>query len=191
MANYRHEPTTYEQARDVYRAHARRARGRDALPYVRLGYATTLHARGVMTTGAPTSDAPAYAVQQHDTDVVTFYATGVIRLDHGGWTTVTTCERWDTFTPRELSVSAVDVRARRADADPRLIVSTGALEDAVSEYGGATNRRRAGEWTTLATSRGRDRALYLTRNGGRGRWRVASGDTIDRALASTTTRREA
>jgi hypothetical protein len=186
MANYTHTPTTYADAREIYRQHARRARGRDVLPYVRLGYATTLHARGVMLTGADRDDAPAYAVRQHNTDVVTFYRDGVIRLDHGGWTTVTTCERWNAFTPRELSVNAVDVMARRADADPRFIVSTGAWESVNGALGDAY-QRRAGEWTTLATSRGQDRATYLTR--WRDGWRIATDHEVDRALASTTTRK--
>lgn len=44
-----------------------------------------------------------FAVRLHDTDVVTYYPDGSIRLDTGGWRTVTTKERINRFSPFGIS----------------------------------------------------------------------------------------
>lgn len=163
MSNYapKHVPTTYAGAREIIREHGKTKRHR-AYPTAALGHATTLEPRGVMTQGADPLDAPSYAVRYHDTDVVTFYRNGVLALDHGGWVSTTTVRRMHLFTPRELRVSGVDILARRADADPRIVVTRVRWEITVSEWTGATYAAPVnGSEQELFTTRHRDSPTYL------------------------------
>lgn len=164
MSNYspEHVPTTYAEAREIVRKHGRvrRSGSGSAYPIVGLGYATTLEPRGVMTHLADPLDAPSYAVRYHNTDVVTFYRHGIIALDHGGWVSTTTCLRWNIFTPRELQMNAPDVMARRADADPRLVVSRVRWETVTDEWG-THDRPIHDSKAELFTTRHHDGPAYL------------------------------
>lgn len=51
-------------------------------------------------------DAPEVRVMLHGTDVVTFLPDGTVRLDSGGWRTVTTKERMNRFAPNVSVYSA-------------------------------------------------------------------------------------
>jgi len=44
-----------------------------------------------------------YAIQLHDTDVVTFHPEGTVTLNSGGWRTVTTKDRINGFSPASLT----------------------------------------------------------------------------------------
>lgn len=167
MSNYApgHRVTSYEQARDVVRAHG--AKRRDGSYSVPLGHATTVRPVGLMTAGADPLDAPSYAVRYHDTDVVTYYRNGVIALDHAGWLSTTTALRWYWFTPRELRVNNSDILARRIDRDPRIIVSD------ITVSGGFPGRE-------VFVSRADDRRTYLTRT--RDGWQVAPLQLISETL---------
>lgn len=191
MSNYspKHVPTTYAEARDIVREHGKTKRGA-AYPTVDLGYATTLAPRGAMLHGADPLDAPAYAVRYHDTDVVTYYRDGVLALDHGGWVSATTVLRQHMFTPKEIRVNGVDILARRADADPRIVVSRVRWEDKVSEYSGNVFLMPVdGSEAELFTSRRRDRTTYLVAGYSpatrRSTWALAPDGIVQAALAAS------
>ena len=190
MSNYRpgHVPTTHAEARDIIREHGRTKRGA-AYPTVDLGYATTLEPRGVMAHGADPLDAPAYAVRYHETDVVTFYRHGVLALDHGGWVSTTTVLRQHLFTPRELRVNGVDIRARRADRDPRIVVTRVRWEDRAFEWTEGTYPAPVdGSEHELFVSRAGDRTTYLvqgmSRSTRRTAWAPAPRAMVEAALAA-------
>lgn len=191
MSNYRpkYTPTTYVEARDVIREHGKTRRG-SAYPTVDLGYATTLEPRGVMTHGSDPLGAPAYAIRYHDTDVVTFYRGGVLALDHGGWVSTTTVLRQHMFTPKELRVSGVDILARRADRDPRIVVTRVRWEGRTSEWTGETYPAPVdGSEHELFTSRVPDRTTYLvqtlSRSTRRTAWALAPNGIVQAALKAS------
>lgn len=189
MSNYnpQHKPTTYAEAREVIREHGPARRG-VAYPTVGLGYATTLEPRGVMTHGADPLNAPAYAIRYHATDVVTFYRSGVLALDHGGWVSTTTVLRQHMFTPKELHVSGVDILARRADRDPRIVVTRVRWEDRAYERTDGTYAAPVdGSEHELFVSRPGDLTTYLVQGVSRSTrlttWTLAPRAMVETALA--------
>lgn len=64
----------------------------------------------------------AIGIKLHDTFVVTFYEEGTIKLDSGGWLTMTTKERMNRFLPAPLTVHSIKgrwmVTTRSADDRP-------------------------------------------------------------------------
>ena len=44
-------------------------------------------------------------IRLHNTDIITFYENGAIGLNSGGWKTVTTKDRMNRFTPRNIAIS--------------------------------------------------------------------------------------
>lgn len=191
MSNYapKHVPTTYAEAREIIREHGKTKRDR-AYPTVDLGYATTLEPRGVMTQGSDPLDAPSYAVRYHSTDVVTFYRGGVLALDHGGWISATTVARMHLFTPRELRVNGVDIRARRADRDPRIVVTRVRWEDKVCEWTDGTYAAPVdGSEHELFVSRCADYTTYLHQGyvsaTGRSTWALAPNGIVQATLAAS------
>lgn len=188
MSNYspQHRPTSYSEARAIVREHGKTKRG-SALPTVALGYATTLAPRGAMLHDADPLDAPSYAIRYHETDIVTFYRNGVVALDHNGWTSTTTVLRWNMFTPRELRANGVDLLARRADRDPRIVVTRQRWESKVSEWTGSVyDAPVIGSEVELFVTRSNDRTTYLveTRDPATARnvWAVAPRGFVTQAL---------
>lgn len=191
MSNYspKHTPTTYAEARETILKHGRTKRG-EAYPTVSLGYQTTLEPRGVMAHGSDPLDAPAYAIRYHTTDVVTFYRGGMIALNHGGWVSTTTVLRWNMFTPRELRVRGVDILARRADRDPRIVVSRVRWDYVTSEYTGDVYPAPIdGSEHELFVSRQADRTTYLAQTLSRSTrlttWALAPNGLVQAALAAS------
>lgn len=109
MAHYTQRVRSYDKARALmtlkgsrnYQAH----RGTLA---VRLGYVTWLLEQRHPGEGSDQY----YAVRHHETDVVSFMAPDIISLNTGGWQTVSTLERLQTFTPSRVSVSGRHMHSR-------------------------------------------------------------------------------
>jgi hypothetical protein len=46
------------------------------------------------------------AIRLHNTDIITFYENGAIGLNSNGWTTITTKDRMNRFTPRNIGIGS-------------------------------------------------------------------------------------
>lgn len=64
-----------------------------------------------------------YVIRYHETDIVTFHADGSITLCSGGWQSVCTVRRMREHTPSNIRISGKDILSKRADANPRIIVT--------------------------------------------------------------------
>lgn len=129
MANYSTLHTTYAAGAKRSRTYV------DDVKAVRLpGAATTVRPVHGGTDGA----VKGYAVRYHNTDVVTLYSDGTVKLATGGYVSVMTGERMHAYTPAAIVVRDKDVRTSRHDADPRLIVSTRAGVELGTLRGDAT-----------------------------------------------------
>lgn len=82
--------TSYAQAAAVFETAKNKANGKPLASSTRL-YDRHWNADGVVLD--------AFAVQYHDTDVVTYFRDGRVRLDTGGWLTMSTRSRLDEFMP--------------------------------------------------------------------------------------------
>lgn len=91
--------TSFEQAHVALKTAKNRANGKP------VASSTRLHDRehqGIL--------GGAVAVKYHDTDVVTYYADGSIRLDTGGWLTMSTRSRIEEYLPAGYRVASVKGR---------------------------------------------------------------------------------
>lgn len=114
----------YARAHELYtagrpRLHGRPlSRSRDGL--VRLpGTATSL--RPIAQQPQDGETPYAYVIRYRETDIVTLYRDGRVRLDNGGHPTVTTVRKMHEYTPEYVTVSGRDIIAKRADAHPRIV----------------------------------------------------------------------
>jgi hypothetical protein len=105
---------TYDEARDLF------ATARDSYAGKPLANNTRLHER-------PTSNGTAYAVTLHGTDVVTMHADGTYELNAGGWTTVTTKDRINGWSPARVYSDRgtwyVELAPNPADPEPNYPMS--------------------------------------------------------------------
>lgn len=103
MAHYNERVRSYRKARDVMaRKGSQRYRDLPGVNAVRLGYSTFLVENG-----------DTLAIRQHDTDVVTYTDSPLsVILCTGGWNTVTTLERLQTFTPSVINVLGRNIHSR-------------------------------------------------------------------------------
>lgn len=105
---------SFETAATAYAAKAPRSR-----TYLTTGKAVRISNNTLLHKLADGS----YAIRYHSTDIVTFHANGDITLCSGGWQSVTTVQRMNEHTPSNIRINGKDILSKRADADPRIIVT--------------------------------------------------------------------
>lgn len=104
MAHYNQSIRSYRKAHDVMeRKGHRNYRQMPGINAVRLGYATFL-----------VETPQGYAIRQHATDVVTYlHDMHAVLVTTGGWSTVSTLERLQSFTPSCISIRGRDIHSKK------------------------------------------------------------------------------
>lgn len=123
------------------------------------------------------------AVCLHSTDVLTFFPDGAIELDTGGWSTITTQDRMNTYLPDPWSVGRVSgTMVLYRHGNPLCLVDKTAIIDAQGNVSGGDYQAYADELREERNERQRvrSRALYWTRK--------ARGLYVDRSNCTATYR---